>query len=164
MANVLVFEDYYETIDDIHQALSGTTHEVVGVADSLLSAQQYISQIVSREIDVDVLLLDGNLDAKNTPHEFRHTFPLDGTEPIKKTLFGKVKPPQPREIIVPNEEQGFGAHARMVKKILEACDISLPIIGISGDSMDRSGVEVDIDLGKSRLGDRLVPAIESLVD
>lgn len=162
MANILVFEDYYMTIGDIRQTLSGTPHEIVGEACSLNEAQYLIGKIASKEIRADVLLLDGNLDNRDEPLEFRYTFPLDGTEPIKRTLFGRVKSPKPREIVVCNYEQGSGAHARMIKKVLDACEISVPIIGISGDPMEINGVEVDVDIGKGSIIDGLIPAIEDL--
>jgi hypothetical protein len=167
MANLLIFEDDAEIIyEHIKPAIQETAHEIVGCADSLLRAQEYISKMLSHEIEVDVILLDGTLDPNKRPTEFRHTFPLDGTEPTKKGLFGRVKAPQPREVVLAHEYGlGRGRDARIIKKILEVCEIEVPIIGISGDSMEEIGVEVDIDLGKWGLRNQgLLTAIESLTD
>jgi hypothetical protein len=163
MANILVFEDYDGALDIIHLSLSDTPHEIVGEATTLQHAQDFISRMISRDIEVDVLLLDGNLDTNNRPAEFRHVFPLDGTEPTKKSVFGKAKPPQPREVIIPNLERGPGKDARMIKKILETCGVTVPIIGISGDTMAANRVDVDYDLGKTDIISGLVSAIETVI-
>lgn len=163
MANILVFEDCGDTIYDIHQALQNTPHEIVGEAVSMDHAQQYLGRLLSNEIEVDVLLLDGNLSKINRSAEFRHVFPLDGTEPVRKGRFGRLKAPTPREIIIDNIECGLGGDARMIQKILTACELTVPIIGISADSMFQNGVEVAVDLGKRGLKSGLVPAIESIL-
>ncbi len=162
MSSVLLFEDSLATVLGVHETLRDTRFEIVGEADSLFRAQQFLSQIISKELEVDVLLLDANLSKQNQPTEFRHTFPLDGSEPIKKNIFGKAKLVVPKEIVIPNVEHGLGGDARMIRKIMNTCGIDIPVIGISGDPMEINHVEVSIDIGKSGIYTELLPALETL--
>lgn len=173
MAKILLFEDDPNAIMLAEFAIEDAGHELIAKAESITKAQHVLRRLLLSEIEADVLLLDGNLDRNDRQKEFRFT-PFSGgiseQQTSRKQAFSRQKPVESNEIVIPPDAgHWFGADARMVKRIMETCGIEIPIIGISGDSMEKSGVEVDYDLGKMFLdmhdpSVRLNNAIESVLN
>lgn len=165
MTNLFVFEDNESSVLQIELALMDTPHEITGKARSLRHAQQLICELMEGNIKADILLLDANLDYDRTPPDFRYTPPANPGITAQKGLFGRRKAPAPTEIVVPYDRAStrIGADGRMIKKILGACDIYLPTIGISSDDMEYYGIDVDVYIGKHDFGRQLVPAIDQLL-
>jgi hypothetical protein len=148
MANVLLIEDFDSSIMAVQQIIDESEHTFIGYADTITRTQTFLSKIISKEISVDVLLLDGNLGNKDPSRSLTHIFPIDESAKPTKRLLRKPLLPQAREITVrPDGQRSFGADARMIKEFMKLCDIEIPIIGMSGESMEKSGVSVDYDYG-----------------
>lgn len=164
MANILLFEDYLDSVSVVQDVLKESEHDLVGFAEDLGHVQAFMSKILANEIMVDVLILDGNLYPTRSYKSLVHTFPPDPNAAPVKRLLRKPRPAQPREIVVEPEGAPFGTDARMVQNFMQLCDIEIPIIGFSSNSMKENGLSVDYDLGKIYDAERDGPYLLEAID
>lgn len=166
MANILLIEDHFESVMAVCSIIEQSQHELIGSATSLQKAQRFLSDIVTRDIEVDVMILDANLGDSNPDRSLSYTFPIDpSAQPIKRR-FRKPIPPQPRHIEVRPErfnESNLGADGRMIKKFLDLCEVEVATIGFSSEPMSKLGIGVDYDLGKI-YSDREATALLDAID
>ena len=152
MARLLLFEDNPDAIMLAQFAIEDSKHELVGTAESLTKAQNYLAQLITKEFEADILLLDGNLDKHDIPKPFSFTLPRDEGTVKSKRIFGRDRDVDSYEVTIePEPNYSFGSDARMIKQIIEAAGLQIPIIGISSNEMTDSGVTVDFDLKKEGL-------------
>jgi len=162
MAKIIVFEDGPKILKIIGEELRN--HEIVATGQTLSQAFAILGQLACGEVEADIILLDGNLKSErhDPVYHFEPTFPAT---PLPKNRQLTQRPGvtnSQENVIRGSSYEEPGRDAKAIVAIMQRCDITAKIIGISGDSMDDFGVEVDYDLTKDNFS-QLADIVDLLV-
>jgi hypothetical protein len=165
MAKIIVFEDS-PTIRDIIKDQLEPEHDIVATGTKLSEAWAILGRVVREEIDVDVILLDGNLaeESEDPVHSFeRHPLAIP---PHQNRLLAQrtesTDAPTGNSVHGSSYEQP-GRDAKAIIDVAQRYGLIANIIGISFESMEANGVKVDYDLTKDNLA-VLAEAVTSVLE
>ncbi len=136
MSNVLIIEDSPEHSLLYRCNIRGQgeeqLHEIIGEARTLSEAFSWITKMSLKEVNVDVILLDGNLDCSEPRPVFTHTsLGEDGSE---ARIVIDANDPKYRDIC---------GDALAIVDALKAIGSTAITIGVSNASMSYYGVKVN---------------------
>jgi len=162
MAKIVVFEDNHFIKEIIGLELS--EHQIIASGDTLSQAFEILGQLACGEIEADFVLVDAHLRRENHDPVYHFDFPSLEISPAKNRLHQPLpidNNPSEDAIRGSSYDQP-GRDAKAIIDFMQRSGITARTVGISADSMQYNGVDVDHDLTKNNLFG-LADLVDSLV-
>jgi hypothetical protein len=160
MSKIVMFEDdlYFQENAKTYLA----DHQFVAEASTIGGAFSILGRMATGELETDVLLLDGNLDQDFTNPVFRRNDYLPPLPEPPKRRFRKTILPKSEFSLA--DYKGLHQDARLVFAVMKACDIDVPIVGISSGSLrEEAGIPVSAEVRKGYF-EQLPQVVARLID